>query len=571
MKTFLPIVSAVLLGACLLWAPQTRAQQGSNVINTKHNLSSGGPGSIRVAGETETCKFCHTPHASNPIAPLWNREDPGTYYQTYESTTLVASVGQPTGSSRLCLSCHDGTIALTQTYNSRNAIAGTIFLSQQDSGHIGTDLTDDHPVSFVYDSSLAAQQGGMRDPASLPRELPLDHDKQLQCTTCHDPHSDTYGDFLRMDNHGSGLCVSCHDIQGWAVSAHASASASLAGASRDRWDNLSVGTVSAAGCESCHRPHSAGGRQRLLRHEAEEDNCFACHDGSVADKNVLAEMGKPSAHRVDLATGVHDPVERPRSMAEHVECADCHNAHRAASGGGAQAPFLKPAMAGATGLSTSAGQLTEATYEYEVCYKCHAWSNFAGSPAVHRIIHSVNLADKFSPANASYHPVEAQGKNTSVPSLLQSWDETSLIYCTDCHSSDGTGGAVAGPHGSNYRPLLVRNYDTDDNTNESPSAYALCYGCHSRTSILGDRSFDEHKKHIEGEDTPCSVCHDPHGISATQGSPAGSTHLINFDRDVVGPSDATGAGPFFEDRGFRRGSCTLRCHGEDHDDEDYAP
>ncbi len=226
-------------------------------------------------------------------------------------------------------------------------------------------------------------------------------------------------------------------------------------------------------------------------------------------------------------------------------------------------------MRGALGVANFGAPTAEATYEYEVCYKCHAWNNPVRSPIVDRIFHNNNVADEFSTANASYHPVEAQGKNPDVPSLLQPWNTTSLVYCTDCHSSEA--GGVSGPHGSAYRPLLVRQYVTIDNTRESYEAYALCYGCHNRASILRADSFDLHDKHIRGKRTPCSVCHDPHGVSAAQAPASQSTHLINFDRDVVFPSEKAnnGAGPFFVDQGARRGSCTLLCHGEDHDDEDY--
>ena len=110
---------------------------------------------------------------------------------------------------------------------------------------------------------------------------------------------------------------------------------------------------------------------------------------------------------------------------------------------------------------------------------------------------------------------------------------------------------------------------TLDNTQESPSNYALCYNCHDRDSILNDESFPEHDKHIRGEDTPCNVCHDPHGISATQGNSVNNSHLINFDGSVVSPN---GQGLLrFEDRGERAGSCDLSCHGEDHDDFSYNP
>ena len=141
-----------------------------------------------------------------------------------------------------------------------------------------------------------------------------------------------------------------------------------------------------------------------------------------------------------------------------------------------------------------------------------------------------------------------------------------MVKCTDCHASDSS--TIRGPHGSVFSPILVRNYSTADFTPESPSAYALCYGCHDRDSILGDESFKEHDKHIKGEDTPFSACHDPHGISYTQGSSSGHTHLMNFDRSVVFKSE--GAGRLeFNDLGDRRGECYLTCHDEDHKPQDY--
>ena len=402
---------------CVFLVPLSRvqAQGDSGIEATKHDLSRTGPGRTKVLGETEICKFCHTPHAANPIAPLWNRQDPGVYYQTYESTTLTAEVGQPTGSSRLCLSCHDGTIALTQTYNPRNAPGGSIHISARDSGYLGTDLSDDHPISFVYDSSLVARNPNLVHPSALPEPLVLDRTGQLQCTTCHDPHDNKYGKFLTMSNEESQMCRSCHAIEGWAFSAHATSTASLLSAQRDDWSNTRAGSVRQAACGACHRPHNAGGRQRLLRHEAEEDNCLSCHDGTVAAKNIAGELSKLSAHDVSRFTGVHDPTGSPSTMADHVECADCHDPHQAARGRRTRPPFIKPAMKGATGVSGSGSGLARATYEYEVCYKCHSGSGSRANPVVDRVLISTNVADEFSPANASFHPVETQGQNSDVP------------------------------------------------------------------------------------------------------------------------------------------------------------
>lgn len=533
------------------------AQGGSKVAQTRHNLSSTGPGPVKVAGSGNLCYFCHTPHAANPIAPLWNREDPGTYYQVYGSSTLNAEVPQPSGTSRLCLSCHDGTIALTQTYNSKSLGSGTIYITSQDSGYIGTDLSDDHPISFVYDSALAASDTKLRDPNSLPATLPLDHEKRLQCTTCHDAHDDSNGMFLRMDNRESRMCVSCHNLDNWSFSSHSTSTRGVAGAPQGAFGRLTYSTVKELACESCHRPHTAGGRQRLLRYEAEEDNCLICHDGSVATENISTQLTKLSTHPVRNTTGVHDPVEDPDSMTTHVECADCHNPHESTSGPATVAPNIKPSMKGASGLTGSGTLVASAQFEYEVCYKCHSRQNPARA-VVDRVVMDNNIANEFAPSSLSYHPVEALGKNMDAPSLLQPFTTTSRLYCTDCHSSDS---GAAGPHGSDNAPLLKKNYTVLDYTPHSSQAYALCYSCHSEASILANQSFSKHSEHIVGQKTPCSACHDPHGV-------AQSTNLINFDRDIVKPR-ANGTGPTYTDTGDRRGTCALLCHNKDHDNLAY--
>ena len=200
------------------------------VANTRHNLSVSGPGPIKSPTEKQICIFCHTPHNADPRAPLWNRGlDAARNYQMPWSATLQAypSAGgapQPDGSSKLCLSCHDGTIALGAV-RSRTAeipVSGGPRLVPGQAGYLGTDLSGSHPISFVYSDSLAIQNNAAGDmPLRLPStlndpDIKLDKAGKIQCTTCHDPHDDSNYVPGRVPHFfvkpsWSGVCLTCHD------------------------------------------------------------------------------------------------------------------------------------------------------------------------------------------------------------------------------------------------------------------------------------------------------------------------------------------------------------------------
>lgn len=200
------------------------AAQG--VVNTPHNLSVSGTGSIVATSESEICIFCHTPHNSSPKAPLWNRSDPGQSYTLYNSSTIEATPGQPDGASLLCLSCHDGTIALGNVLSRTQDISmsGGVTVMPDGSSNITQNLADDHPISFQYDIALANADGELVDPNLLTAEVKLENGR-MQCTACHDPHKMVNPDFLVASNRNSDLCLYCHDKQGWSNSRHSKANA----------------------------------------------------------------------------------------------------------------------------------------------------------------------------------------------------------------------------------------------------------------------------------------------------------------------------------------------------------
>ena len=163
----------------------------------------------------ELCIVCHTPHHADVTvgdAPLWNHDVTAANFTLYNSATLDATVGQPDGSSKLCLSCHDGTVAVDNFGGQTN---GTQFVSG--GGLIGTDLNDDHPVSFVYDATLAGNDGGLFDPTTTNSGLggTIDEDMlfngKLQCASCHDVHNSSgIAKLLIKPNSASALCLTCH-------------------------------------------------------------------------------------------------------------------------------------------------------------------------------------------------------------------------------------------------------------------------------------------------------------------------------------------------------------------------
>lgn len=492
---------------------------------------------------------------------------------TYQSSSMLATPEQPSGASKLCLSCHDGTIALGAILSREQEIefvGGIRFMPPGDS-NIGTDLSDDHPVSFIYDESLAIINGELHSPSSLTGEVKLDRAGKVQCTSCHDPHEDAVGKFLTRTLSYSSLCLSCHSPTDWNSSAHANSQQTWDGVGRDPWPDTPFDTVAENACLNCHRPHNAGAEENLLRHLFEEDNCIGCHDGSIASTDIESELTKTFRHAVQDFTGIHKAGEDPSGfLPKHVECADCHNPHRVRDLD-QSAPLVKGVQLGVRAVNNIGLVVEEANFAYEVCFKCHADNNVISFVDINRQISQINTRLEFDLANPSFHPVEGAGKNSNVPSLISPLNENSIVYCTDCHANDsgpGAGGTgPAGPHGSSYKRLLERNYTTLDETPESGFEYALCYKCHDRDSILNDESFPEHSEHVESEDAPCSACHDPHGISASQGTPTNNSHLINFDLNIVSPN---GDGQLeFVDFGNFRGSCALNCHGEEHDPKVY--
>ena len=437
---------------------------------------------------------------------------------------------------------------------------------------VTTSIDGSHPVDLPIPGS-----GDYQSPTSLP----LDSMNWVVCMTCHEVHNAASddGSLLRSADR-RGLCTECHTLADTSTpAAHFDPSSSGA-----LWPGGQYGstfpaitdTSQTASCAGCHQAHGWPDNADTdrdyprLQVDLEENLCFTCHDGSPATADVRADFLKSSSHPLALASEVHQPGEPAIIVARHVECEDCHGPHMATARvdlpGAATAP--RPAsgpLAGVRGVSLAGTEVDPAAFEYELCFRCHADSpNLPPAPTPRQFPQS-NLRLEFNGSLASYHPVAMAGTNGSVPSLINGWDETSLMSCTTCHNNDdgpvagGGGGGANGPHGSAEPHLLERSYETVDGTGFDEANFAMCFKCHSWASIESDASFGDHKKHISGEDTPCNVCHDPHASA--------NPKLINFDTSVVSPSNAGTLS--YVSTGTHSGSCTLNCHGKNHQNWTY--
>ncbi|MGN6187201.1 MAG: cytochrome c3 family protein [Thermoanaerobaculia bacterium] len=396
------------------------------------------------------------------------------------------------------------------------------------------------------------------------------------CAQCHgghgihDPGNEQLGLFAPNDN---DLCFVCHATASgdgvfpgrglWTQSTHATSQRVSGGGSDPRRN------APANSCINCHDPHGVKDQNGVIPamlNAREPEVCLACHDGSRG-ADIRSETLKTTTHGTG-ARGAHDPHEGPdvggrtqtAANNRHVACSDCHNIHRATSDRiVADAPEASARLAGVSrvrvinGIAGSiptyqfiAADDLDPANEYEICFKCHS-SFIKQSPQ------QPNLAQLTNPENASFHPIQAQGRNRNIhpDAFVNDFDATSRVRCTDCHSSDND--RVRGPHGSRYEFLLKKQAITSTNR-QTTQRDNLCFDCHAYT-VYGDASssatqlaasrFSAHALHVDTQRVPCYSCHETHGS-------ARNAALIAMNRGALLSYSQNANG----------GTCTSACHAQ---------
>lgn len=239
----------------------------TGVLNSVHDMR--GPALSATESSARVCAFCHTPHhayqGSNPsdYYPLWSRQLDAQSFIPYASSTINAidwNADIAVGPTRLCMSCHDGTIAADQHYG--NSGTPSLALTETAPGMDGTwlggaaigsgtsGLQNDHPVGFNYDSVAAGPVAGNPsqaevDAASAAQDPwirvandalvyagtnynikvadrlysdPSTGARYMTCATCHDVHNRKNSDLptapanylVLAPQADSALCLTCH-------------------------------------------------------------------------------------------------------------------------------------------------------------------------------------------------------------------------------------------------------------------------------------------------------------------------------------------------------------------------
>jgi len=254
----LVVAGLVLLYSPYAWAytPDGAYVPGSGINGTVHDLGTVHNGMDYTAVPDDTlnriCIFCHAPHntyrlstatggagpqapAEYDYLPLWNHTLPDPYvpYTMYENgpgapqtgpkaSQAIESGMTPGSTSLLCLSCHDGSIAVNSYGNNaqlpRSISAGSALISPQ--YVIGQDqyLGNHHPIGFNYDAvqSVDTEIRDANTAMLTPATFVSDHlygGGTMECGTCHSVHNkgNSGETLLWRSDQNSELCLTCHD------------------------------------------------------------------------------------------------------------------------------------------------------------------------------------------------------------------------------------------------------------------------------------------------------------------------------------------------------------------------
>lgn len=545
-------------------------------------------GGIKVFGGPEFCLTCHGPvdrkWGGNPGDPGFydyysftggdHTAPDAVHNQAYyvDPDTGLRPLEPPSGTGVTCVRCHDQHASRARWLLARDPAAH----GEQPLAGMAPPANGEEEVCFQCHSNQVMPRSDVRSQFEGPGVVSR-HDiygttgAQLECTSCHGPHTITKTNKV-TDPHNTkvlipysalgdstSFCLRCHRANPpqetftaiavvpytiiwsqWAITTNGSG-----------YDKNSVWPASTkanqpGGCASCHVANAHGSSNpSLLNFSEEVPVCQNCHADVYAETDpvVLGVVYNDYSyfHPIQQVNGKHENTENYADMPlanRHAECQDCHDPHaanRVASGSrGPGAPGILATLRNVSGVGVQNGpagvtpQYTfkpAADFEYEVCFKCHsAYSWGSQGPPMMLFGAQRDPSVDFNTNNASFHPVEAQGRNPGISqaAFVPGWGALAQVYCSDCHRSRPDG---KGPHGSANRHILEYPYTAGPGPVASNE---ICFKCHRMEVyrdgmdtrepasrffgvVGGQPGVSLHGLHVGQLGNSCWNCHAEHG------------------------------------------------------------
>lgn len=243
------VTVAIALTGLMAGAAYAGMQPQTGINGSLHDMNNT-PGTHQKDALLRSCVFCHTPHNAQIMmnAPLWNRADSTipvfAAYGWVAPANMSLNIPDPTvGPTRVCLSCHDGSVAV-DSHGTNKPMAGSMKLDPANHAYV-RDMTITHPIGFKYADAVAARPGELvpvntgflqgnaalltgqafdtKNRASVGLSSTKISDTLYQgnvtCASCHEVHNTNnakpettgiYNYFLRAQEEGSAICLSCH-------------------------------------------------------------------------------------------------------------------------------------------------------------------------------------------------------------------------------------------------------------------------------------------------------------------------------------------------------------------------
>lgn len=247
MKALLSFTAGVAMAAMLAPTSAMANGNGLGIVGSPHDFATD-----TWNHRGEICRVCHVPHDhgknTGDIGLLWNHQLSSATYLMYAEDSHInfldstiangKAQAEPTGITKLCLGCHDGTVAIDE-FDNKVGKTGvgfqTLYITDTTINgggftvphiaDVGSDknLSNTHPLSIEYPANEVSN-GTLRNPATTAMGPVFINDVLenglVQCSSCHDVHNSpgeavANTHLLRVGTTAatggaSALCLTCH-------------------------------------------------------------------------------------------------------------------------------------------------------------------------------------------------------------------------------------------------------------------------------------------------------------------------------------------------------------------------